>query len=95
MIPAAVLVDWLLQGFILQLQLAAAFGVVFIIIGFIGFVASEIVALKTKGKVRGLRIKAGRRIAPLLPAAPHRVTKIENGFYPHDAAMWYGGTGQY
>ena len=89
MIPAAVLVDWLLQGFILQL--AAAFGVVFIIIGFIGFLASEIVALRTKGKVRCLRIKAGRHIAPLLPAASRRVTKI---VYPHDAAMWYGGTGQ-
>jgi hypothetical protein len=88
-IPAAVLVDWLLQGFILQS--AAAFGVVFIIIGFIGFVTSEIVALKTKGKVCGLRIKDGCRIAPLLPAASRRVTKIEeNGFYPHDAAMWYG-----
>ena len=81
-----------ITGFILQL--AAAFGVVLIIIGFIGFVASEIVALKTKGKVRGLGIKAGRRIAPLLPAASLCVTKIENGFDPHDAAMWYGGTGQ-
>ena len=49
MIPAAVLVDWLLQGFLLQV--AAAVGVVLIITGFIGFVVSEIVALKTKGKV--------------------------------------------
>ncbi|CAI8058427.1 hypothetical protein GBAR_LOCUS31772 [Geodia barretti] len=47
-----------ITGFILQL--AAAFGVVLIIIGFIGFVASEIVALKTKGK-EGERVRSDGR----------------------------------
>lgn len=49
-IPAAVLVDWIVQGFLLQV--AAAIGVVLIISGFIGFIVSELVAMKTTHKVR-------------------------------------------
>ena len=50
-IPAAVLVDWLLQGFLLQT--AAAVGVVLIIVGFVGFVTSEMIGIKMKNKVGG------------------------------------------
>lgn len=48
-IPVAILVDWMLQGFLLKT--GAAIGVAIIIMGFIAFIASEIIALKIKDKV--------------------------------------------
>ena len=48
-IPGAIVVDWMLQGFLLRT--AAVCGVVLIILGFIGFVTAEIVAIKTEEKV--------------------------------------------
>lgn len=47
-IPVAILVDWMLQGFLLKT--GAAIGVAIIIMGFIAFIASEIIALKIKDK---------------------------------------------
>ena len=47
-VPATVIVDWILQGYILPSL--AYVGIVFIVVGFGGFVLSELVAAKRDGQ---------------------------------------------
>lgn len=43
-IPGAILADWMLQGYVLPGL--GALGVALIIVGFVGFLGSEIIAMK-------------------------------------------------
>ena len=58
-IPGAILADWILQGYVLP-ELGAL-GVVLIIVGFVGFLGSEVIAMKTEGTAVGIKKVSGSR----------------------------------